>query len=86
MPTERLLELQDVNVHFGMREGTVKAVNGVSYHVNRGEVLGIVGESGSGKSVAVRSIMRLLPKKTRACPKARSGSIRKRAGKSRFPR
>ncbi|MCX2721601.1 ABC transporter ATP-binding protein [Roseibium salinum] len=64
MPTERLLELQDVNVHFGMREGTVKAVNGVSYHVNRGEVLGIVGESGSGKSVAVRSIMRLLPKNT----------------------
>ncbi|WP_316862619.1 ABC transporter ATP-binding protein [uncultured Cohaesibacter sp.] len=62
MPPERLLDLKDVNVHFELREGIVKAVNGVSYHVNRGEVLGIVGESGSGKSVAVRAIMRLFPK------------------------
>ena len=64
LPPERLLDLKDVNVHFELREGTVRAVNGVSYHVNRGEVLGIVGESGSGKSVTVRSIMRLLPKNT----------------------
>ncbi|MBD8065164.1 ABC transporter ATP-binding protein [Devosia sp. PTR5] len=63
MPAERLLELDDVQVHFPMREGLVKAVNGVSYHVNKGEVLGIVGESGSGKSITARSIMRLLPKK-----------------------
>lgn len=62
LPPERLLQLDDVNVHFPMREGLVKAVNGVSYHVNRGEVLGIVGESGSGKSVTARSIMRLQPK------------------------
>lgn len=61
-PPERLLQLDDVNVHFPMREGLVKAVNGVSYHINRGEVLGIVGESGSGKSVTARSIMRLQPK------------------------
>ncbi|WP_207747492.1 ABC transporter ATP-binding protein [Pelagibacterium limicola] len=60
MPPERLLELDNVHVHFTMREGLVKAVNGVSYHVNRGEVLGIVGESGSGKSVTARSIMKLL--------------------------
>jgi peptide/nickel transport system ATP-binding protein len=63
MPAERLLELDDVQVHFPMREGLVKAVNGVSYHVNRGEVLGIVGESGSGKSITARAIMRLLPKR-----------------------
>ncbi|HBF31240.1 MAG TPA: dipeptide/oligopeptide/nickel ABC transporter ATP-binding protein [Rhizobium sp.] len=62
MPPERILQLNDVGVHFPTRDGLVKAVNGVSYHVNRGEVLGIVGESGSGKSVTARSIMRLLPK------------------------
>lgn len=62
MPPDRLLQLDDVGVHFPTRDGLVKAVNGVSYHVNRGEVLGIVGESGSGKSVTARSIMRLQPK------------------------
>jgi oligopeptide/dipeptide ABC transporter ATP-binding protein len=62
MPPERLLELQDVKVSFTTREGPVTAVNSVSYHVNRGEVLGIVGESGSGKSVTARAIMRLLAK------------------------
>jgi peptide/nickel transport system ATP-binding protein len=62
LPPERLLQLDDVAVHFPMREGLVKAVNGVSYHVDRGEVLGIVGESGSGKSVTARTIMRLEPK------------------------
>lgn len=59
MPPQRLLQLDDVAVHFPMREGLVKAVNGVSYHIDKGEVLGIVGESGSGKSVTARSIMRL---------------------------
>lgn len=63
MPAGRLLELEDVHVHFPLREGLVKAVNGVSYHVNKGEVLGIVGESGSGKSITARAIMRLLPKR-----------------------
>ena len=65
VPAERLLELEDVHVHFPRREGLVKAVNGVSYHVDRGEVLGIVGESGSGKSITARAIMRLLPKTAR---------------------
>jgi len=63
---ERLLELDNVHVHFPLREGLVKAVNGVSYHVNKGEVLGIVGESGSGKSITARAIMRLLPKRAEA--------------------
>jgi oligopeptide/dipeptide ABC transporter ATP-binding protein len=62
MLPDRLLELENVHVHFPRREGVVRAVNGVSYHVNRGEVLGIVGESGSGKSITARSIMRLLPR------------------------
>ncbi|MCZ4346418.1 ABC transporter ATP-binding protein [Devosia neptuniae] len=63
MPAERLLDVENVQVHFPMREGLVKAVDGVSYHVNKGEVLGIVGESGSGKSITARAIMRLLPKR-----------------------
>ena len=74
MPAERLLELDDVHVHFPLREGLVKAVNGVSYHVNKGEVLGIVGESGSGKSITARAIMRLLPKRAVAA----GGTIRLR--------
>lgn len=72
LPPERLLQLDNVNVHFPVREGLVKAVNGVSYHVNKGEVLGIVGESGSGKSVTARSIMRLQPKQAISA----GGSIR----------
>ncbi|QQM32456.1 ABC transporter ATP-binding protein [Martelella lutilitoris] len=60
MPPERLLQLDGVEVAFKTRDGLVKAVDGVNYHVDRGEVLGIVGESGSGKSVTVRAIMRLL--------------------------
>ncbi len=68
---DRLIDLQNVQVHFPMREGLVKAVSGVSYHVNRGEVLGIVGESGSGKSITARAIMRLLPRNA----KAADGSI-----------
>jgi oligopeptide/dipeptide ABC transporter ATP-binding protein len=78
MPLERILQLNDVGVHFPTRDGLVKAVNGVSYHVNRGEVLGIVGESGSGKSVTARSIMRLLPKN--AVDAGGSVQFRKRDG------
>ena len=80
MPAERLLELDNVHVHFPLREGLVKAVNGVSYHVNRGEVLGIVGESGSGKSITARAIMRLLPK--RAIAPEGSIRFRPRSGES----
>ncbi|WP_404402161.1 ABC transporter ATP-binding protein [Pelagibacterium halotolerans] len=72
LPERRLIELDEVQVHFPMREGVVKAVNGVSYHVNRGEVLGIVGESGSGKSITARAIMRLLPRNA----KEAGGAIR----------
>jgi oligopeptide/dipeptide ABC transporter, ATP-binding protein, C-terminal domain len=74
MPPERLLDLDDVQVHFPLREGLVKAVNGVSYHVDKGEVLGIVGESGSGKSITARAILRLLPKRAVAA----GGTIRLR--------
>jgi oligopeptide/dipeptide ABC transporter ATP-binding protein len=58
---EVVLEVNDLQTHFTTRWGTVKAVDGVSYHVRRGETLGIVGESGSGKSVSALSLMRLVP-------------------------
>jgi oligopeptide transport system ATP-binding protein len=57
--SETLLEVQDLRTVFKTREGNVKAVDGVSFHVDAGETLGIVGESGCGKSVTAMSIMRL---------------------------
>ncbi|AEV37379.1 oligopeptide transport ATP-binding protein AppD [Pseudovibrio sp. FO-BEG1] len=62
MQDETILEINDLNICFEMREGTVNAVNGVTFSVKPGEVLGIVGESGSGKSLSARSIMNLLPR------------------------
>src|SRR5271169_6052959 len=60
--TERLaVEVADLAVRFRQRERTIHAVNGVSFRLARGEVLGILGESGSGKSVTLRALMRLLP-------------------------
>lgn len=55
-----LLELQDLKTFFTTKKGIVKAVNGVTYHVEPRKTLGVVGESGSGKSVSAMSILRLL--------------------------
>ena len=54
-----LLEIKDLRVHFATDDGLVKAVDGVSYTVDRGQTLGIVGESGSGKSVSSLTVMGL---------------------------
>lgn len=58
---EHLLEVEDLMVEFATYGGDVKAVRGVSFHVDQGETLAIVGESGCGKSVTVQSIMGIIP-------------------------
>ncbi len=62
-PAAPLLVVEDVATHFDTDRGLVRAVDGVSFTLERGKTLGIVGESGSGKTVLSRSIMGLLPKK-----------------------
>ncbi|MDP6130692.1 MAG: ABC transporter ATP-binding protein [Dehalococcoidia bacterium] len=61
MTQSPILEVQDLKTHFFTRTGVVKAVDGVSIHLNAGETLGIVGESGCGKSMTALSIMGLVP-------------------------
>lgn len=61
MQTEVLLSVVDLQTHFNIEGTWAKAVDGVTFDIHKGEVLGIVGESGSGKSVTALSLMRLIP-------------------------
>ncbi len=61
MTGDIVLEVRDLHTHFFLRRGVVKVVDGVSFTLRRGEVLGLVGESGCGKSVTALSLLRLLP-------------------------
>ena len=58
---KELLKIRNLETHFSTHEGTVKAVNRISFTINKGQTLGLVGESGCGKSVTALSIMRLVP-------------------------
>jgi len=59
--SEIVLSIKDLKTHFFLASGTAKAVDGISFDLHRGQILGIIGESGSGKSVSVKSIVNLLP-------------------------
>ena len=61
MKNSRLLEIQNLITYFYTLEGTVKAVDDVSFSISKGEIVGLVGESGCGKSVTALSILRLIP-------------------------
>jgi peptide/nickel transport system ATP-binding protein len=72
MASQSLLEVTNLQTHFGTMDGVVRAVEGLSFHIDAGETLGIVGESGCGKSVTSMSILRLIQEP----PGKIAGSIR----------
>lgn len=60
-----LLSVKDLKIYFFSREGTLRAVDGLTFDIKRGQTLGIAGESGCGKSVTAQSILRIVPKNGR---------------------
>ena len=62
MDSQEIIRVEDLKVQFRTQEGVVRAVNGASFSIKEGRVLGVVGESGCGKSVTAQCILRILPK------------------------
>src|SRR3954454_22449394 len=58
--TAPLLQVENLQTHFGTPDGVVRAVEGLSFHIDAGETVAVVGESGCGKSVTSMSILRLI--------------------------
>ena len=73
MEDEKILEVKNLVTSFKTERGIMKAVDGVSFFVKKGEMLGIVGESGCGKSVTSQSILRLYDEKYLAKISERAG-------------
>lgn len=61
MMSEKLLDIKDLAVHYASGKDTVKAVNGISFSLEKGESLGLVGETGAGKTTTALAIMGLVP-------------------------
>jgi peptide/nickel transport system ATP-binding protein len=59
---DTLIDIKDLRVEFDVRAGIVKAVDGVSFDIKRGQTMGVIGESGCGKSMTARAILQMIPK------------------------
>ena len=70
-----LLEVQDLSIEYATKSGPVPAVRGVSFAIDKGEVLGLAGESGCGKSTIGLGLLRLLPRGTRIEGKVKVGPL-----------
>ena len=75
MKDKRILEINNLHVSFKTYAGLVQAVRGVSFHLNKGETLGLVGESGCGKTVTAKAIMGLLPEPQSIIDKEKSSIL-----------
>ena len=68
--SEKLLEIKDLHVHYVSDGETVRAVNGISFYIERGETLGLVGETGAGKSTTALAILNMLPQYVSRVPQS----------------
>ena len=60
--SEKLLEINDLRIEYATENGPARAVNGITFSLDRGQSMGLVGETGAGKTTTALSILRLLPK------------------------